>query len=113
MAGLMTHDPEVQAAAARLVFIAGFFQLADGAQVVLAGALRGAGRTRYAFVANVLAHYGLGLPLGLWLTYRQQMGPEGLWWGLTAGLTVVAWALCRHFLRLTKHAILPVVAAPR
>ena len=110
LAGMMVQDPEVRAAAARLVFIAGFFQLADGAQVVLAGALRGAGRTQYACVANLICHYGVGLPLAVWLTYRTGLGPEGLWWGLTAGLTAVAAALGHHFWRLSRHVILPVDA---
>lgn len=103
--GAMTDDGDVFGAAHELLLIAGIFQVVDGAQCVAAGALRGAGSTRYAFWANVVAHWGAGLPLGLVLAHRFGLGTRGLWWGLTLGLSAVAWALCRRFWRLSGRPI--------
>ena len=105
LARLITRDPAVLADARGLLQIAAFFQLADGAQAVAAGALRGAGATRWAFVANLLAHWGLGVPAALLLAYVYGMGPAGLWWGLTVGLTVVAIALSLRFWTLSARPI--------
>ncbi|MEJ2501746.1 MAG: MATE family efflux transporter [Gemmatimonadota bacterium] len=87
---LYTDEPEVVAVAIALIPIAGVFQVADGLQVVSAGVLRGVGDTTAPFVANLLAFWMVGLPLGIWLGFRTSAGPVGLWWGLTAGLGIVA-----------------------
>ena len=102
---LMTDDVEVFDAAEALLFIAGAFQIVDGVQTVAAGALRGAGCTRFTFYANLLAHWGAGLPLGWALAYHVGMGARGLWWGLTVGLAMVAVALCWQFWRLSATRV--------
>ena len=51
------------------------------------------GRTRPAAVINLIAFYAVGLPLAWLLAFRLERGIEGLWWGLCAGLGVVATAL--------------------
>ena len=76
--------------AATLIPIAGFFQVFDGIQVVAAGVLRGAGDTRVPLVANILGFWLIGLPTSLVLGFRLGFGPQGLWWGLVAGLVSVA-----------------------
>jgi len=76
--------------AATLIPIAGFFQVFDGLQVVAAGVLRGAGDTRAPLVVNILGFWLVGLPTSLLLGFRFGFGPQGLWWGLVAGLVAVA-----------------------
>jgi len=76
--------------AATLIPIAGFFQVFDGLQVVAAGVLRGAGDTRVPLVVNILGFWLVGLPTSLVLGFRLGFGPQGLWWGLVAGLFAVA-----------------------
>ncbi|TPW18877.1 MAG: putative efflux protein, MATE family, partial [Elusimicrobia bacterium] len=90
LVGLYTKDAAVLATAVPLVFIAALFQVFDGAQVVLTGALRGVGETRLALLANVLGHWCVGLPIGAYLGLGRGWGPVGLWWGLLAGLVVTA-----------------------
>ncbi len=79
-------EPGVIALAATLIPLAGVFQLFDGLQAVAGGALRGAADTR----AAMLGFWAVGLPIGLYLAYRSDMGPAGLWWGLVIGLAAVA-----------------------
>lgn len=102
---LFTNSEEVLAAAVPLVVIAAVFQLFDGAQGVAGGALRGIADVRFAFVANVVAHWFVGLPLALVLAFRRGMGVEGLWYGLTVGLVVVAVLCTTRFLLRARGVI--------
>ncbi len=105
LARICTDDPAVVAMAASLIRIAAVFQLSDGAQAVGAGALRGAGDTRAAFVGNAIGHYAIGFPVAIALTFPAGLGAPGLWWGLTAGLTAVAIALWARFFWLARRPI--------
>jgi multidrug resistance protein, MATE family len=93
LASAYVREAPIIALAATLIPLAGVFQLFDGLQAVAGGALRGAADTRAAMVANVLGFWAVGLPLGLWLTYRRGYGPAGLWWGLVVGLAAVSLVL--------------------
>jgi len=88
--GLYTDDLEVARLAAAVLPVAAAFQLVDGTQVVGSGILRGMGKTRPAAFMHLFGFYGLALPLGWWLTFREGRGLAGLWWGLALGLAAVA-----------------------
>jgi MATE family multidrug resistance protein len=90
LARAYTSVEEVAALAATLIPIAGFFQVVDGLQVVGAGVLRGAGDTRAPLVVNLVGFWLIGLPISLVLGFTLDLGPQGLWWGLVAGLSAVA-----------------------
>ncbi len=100
LAGIITSEADVIEAVVPLLFVAAIFQLSDGVQAVAAGALRGAGDTRFPLLANLGGHYLVGLPLGVLLGFGMGWGARGLWWGLSAGLTCVAVALALRF----RHA---------
>ncbi len=108
VARLMTDDPAVAAAATPLFRIAAAFQIFDGVQAAGAGVLRGAGETRFTFLANILGHWGLGLPAVLLLVFGAGLGVEGLWWGFVTGLAAVAAALLWRFLRVSSREIAPL-----
>lgn len=105
LAGLFTDDPEVIAIGVDLLRIAAIFQLADGVQTVGAGALRGAGDVRFSFAANVAAYWVVGLPLALLLGFGLELGAPGMWWGLTAGVIVIALLLPSRFVRIAQRSI--------
>ena len=109
LANIFTDDPEVIDLAAKLIRIAAIFQLADGIQGVAGGALRGAADTRFASVMNLCCHWGVGLPLALLFGFALGHGALGLWWGLSAGLFVVAVALSLRFWRISSKRIEAVV----
>jgi MATE family multidrug resistance protein len=90
LAAAYTSVDEVVALAALLIPIAGYFQIFDGLQVVSSGVLRGAGDTRAPLVVNIVGFWFIGLPTSLILAFRLDYGPEGLWWGVAAGLGAVA-----------------------
>jgi MATE family multidrug resistance protein len=90
LAGLYTRDAMVLALAALLLPIAGVFQVFDGLQVVAIGLLRGLGDTRTPMIVNVVGFWCIGVPVSLWLGFGLGYGAQGLWWGLVAGLVIVA-----------------------
>ena len=108
LALMITDEASVIAVAIPLFLVAAVFQLSDGVQAVGAGVLRGAGDTRFAFLANIFGHWLIGFPIALLLGFRMKMGIVGLWWGLCAGLTVVAVLLFVRFNRLSSRAIVPL-----
>lgn len=108
LARLITNQEDVIAVAIPLFLVAAVFQLSDGIQAVGGGVLRGAGDTKYSFYANLLGHWFVGLPIALYLGFRRDLGIVGLWWGLCAGLTVVAVMLFVRFERLSRDEIVPL-----
>lgn len=99
IASLYTRDAVVVALAAQLLMLAGMFQLSDGIQVAANGALRGLKDTRTPMVITLLAYWGVGMPIGGWLTFHAGYGARGMWIGLIAGLTVAALLLTLRFRR--------------
>jgi MATE family multidrug resistance protein len=102
---LFTNDAEITELGVRLLAIAAAFQLFDGIQGVSAGALRGAGDIRFAFFANVAAHWLIGFPLALILGFSIGLGAPGLWWGLLVGLMIVAGLLLWRFVVISKRTV--------
>lgn len=92
LAAWFTENQEVGAfaVAVSLLPIAAVFQVVDGVQVVCLGALRGLGDTKIPAAINLLGFWGLGIPSGYLLAFELGQGAQGLWWGLTVGLTAVA-----------------------
>lgn len=90
LARIYSNDAPVVALAASLLPIAALFQVFDGIQVVGTGVLRGVGDTRAPMLLNLLGFWVLGIPLGMALAYGAGWGPQGMWWGLAAGLMAVA-----------------------
>jgi MATE family multidrug resistance protein len=90
LAALYTTQAGVLLVAARLIPVAGVFQVFDGLQVVAAGVLRGAGDTRVPMLISVVAFWIVMMPLCYLLGLHTSLGAIGLWDGLVAGLGAVA-----------------------
>jgi MATE family multidrug resistance protein len=95
-------DPANQAIVAHAVSflaLAALFQVADGAQAVGAGLLRGMHDTRTPMIYAAVGYWGIGAPLGLLLAFHFGWGGRGVWSGLCCGLSSVAALLLYRWLR--------------
>jgi MATE family multidrug resistance protein len=84
-----SNDGDVLTIGVGLLLVAAVFQLFDGLQVVSTGALRGLGETRVPMIANLIGHWGLGLPIAYALCFWYGWGAQGLWAGLAVGLILI------------------------
>ena len=85
------------ALASSYLVIAGIFQLADGAQVVAAHALRGLSDTKVPMLFAILGYWLVGLPVAYMLGFVLGWRGVGIWIGLAAGLAFVAVVLLIRF----------------
>jgi multidrug resistance protein, MATE family len=102
LAGWFTTDPEVIMIAAALLAVAGVFQVVDGIQVVGMSALRGLSDVRVPTLIAFCAYWVVALPLCYWLGFHLHFGPEGIWWGLAAGLGCAAALLVWRVAKKTR-----------
>jgi MATE family multidrug resistance protein len=90
--------------------IAALFQVADGAQAVTAGMLRGLHDTRVPMIYAALGYWGIGLLLGIVLAFPARQGGVGIWIGLATGLVVVAALLGVRWLRRSRLGLVRLAA---
>ncbi|HET7299864.1 MAG TPA: MATE family efflux transporter [Oleiagrimonas sp.] len=102
IARLYSNDATVVALAAQLLVLAGIFQFSDGIQVASNGALRGLKDTRVPMFITAFAYWGVGMPVGWWLTFDHHLGARGMWMGLAAGLSAAAVLLFARFWRTAR-----------
>ena len=88
--------------------MAALFQIADGAQAVGAGALRGLKDTRVPMIFAALGYWGLSLPLGAVLAFKFELGGVGIWIGLAAGLAIVATLMILRWNRRESYGLVPI-----
>jgi MATE family multidrug resistance protein len=115
IAAMYTSDVEVQATCVLLLLFAALFQLSDSTQVAAASAIRGYKVTRSPMVIQMIAFWGVALPVGWilglapgWFPWSpaQPMAATGFWIGLVLGLTVAAVLLAWSLQRLSKQRVL-------
>ncbi|MCV0385556.1 MAG: MATE family efflux transporter [Nitrobacter sp.] len=78
---------------------AAVFQIADGAQVVGAGMLRGLQDTRVPMIYAGLGYWGFGMSLSLLFAFKLGFRGTGIWIGLASGLAVVAILMMSRWVR--------------
>jgi MATE family multidrug resistance protein len=99
-------NKEVIVIASRLLLVAAVFQISDGIQVVVLGALRGLQDVKIPMYISFVAYWIIGFPVSFYLGKFTSLGVVGVWIGLLAGLTAAAIFLYIRFTRLTKKLVL-------
>lgn len=80
-----------------LMAMAALFQLADGAQVLALGLLRGIQDTTIPMIMAAISYWGLGLSAAYLLGFTLGWGPNGVWAGLVVGLAAAAIMMMSRF----------------
>lgn len=108
--GFYTPDETVQHIAIGLLGMAAIFQVSDGVQVGGAGALRGIKDTHIPMLINVFSYWAVGFPLAYFLGVRLGMGPQWVWFGFVAGLSVSALLLNGRFMLMSGRKVRAAIA---
>ena len=87
---LFTSDPEVIKVAAGLLVVGAFFQIFDGVQVILLGALRGIADVRIPMFLAFFSYIMVSLPISYVLAFILNFGAPGVWIGFIFGLGTAA-----------------------
>lgn len=101
-----TDNAAVIAIAAQLLLVAAVFQISDGIQVVVLGALRGLQDVKIPMYITFVAYWIIGFPISFYLGLYTELKAAGIWIGLLAGLTAAAIFLYIRFERLTKKLVI-------
>jgi MATE family multidrug resistance protein len=99
-------NQEIISIASKLLLVAAVFQISDGIQVVVLGALRGLQDVKIPMYITFVAYWIIGFPISYYLGRHTDLKATGVWIGLLAGLTAAALFLYIRFARLTKKLTL-------
>ena len=102
----LADNLEVMALAAQLLLVAAFFQISDGLQVVILGALRGLQDVKIPTIITFIAYWIIGFPISYYLGLYTPLKSIGIWIGLLSGLTASAIMLYLRFNYMTRRLIL-------
>ena len=103
---------EVIVLASQLLIVSAIFQLSDGIQVVVLGALRGLQDVKVPTIICFIAYWIIGFPISYYFGKAEQLGSMGIWLGLLAGLTASAIMLYIRVNYLSKKLILTKTKIP-
>ena len=95
-------NQEIILIASKLLLTAAVFQISDGIQVVVLGALRGLQDVKIPMYITFFAYWVIGFPISYYLCNYTDLKAVGIWIGLLAGLSAAAVMLYIRFNYLTK-----------
>ena len=100
-----TDTLEVVSIAAGLLLVSGFFQITDGLQAVILGALRGIQDVNVPTTLTFISYMVIGFPVSYYLGLKTSLGAMGIWLGLLTGLSTSALLLFLRFQHQTKKLL--------
>lgn len=83
---MFNGDPEVVTMVAQVMPWMGLFQVMDGLSGAANAIMRALALHAIGAIVNFTAYYCIGIPFGLWLTFRHNMSLVGIWIGLAVAL---------------------------
>ena len=83
--------------ASRLLIISAIFQIADGIQAVVLGALKGLQDVNIPTAITFISYWLIGFPVSYYLGIIYNFQAEGIWIGLLVGLTLSAFLVLLRF----------------
>ena len=83
--------------ASSLLIISAIFQIADGIQAVVLGALKGLQDVNIPTTITFISYWLVGFPVSYYLGIVSNFKAEGIWIGLLVGLTLSAFLVLLRF----------------
>ena len=102
----INDNKEVVLIASKLLLVAAFFQIFDGLQVAILGALRGLQDVKIPAFITFVSYWIVGFPVSYYLGLYTSLESIGIWIGLFTGLFVASILLYIRFNYLSKKLIL-------
>ena len=102
-------NSEVILLASKLLLVAAFFQIFDGLQVVILGALRGLQDVKIPALITFISYWIVGFPICYYLGLYTNLKSVGIWIGLFTGLFLASILLYIRFNYLSKKLIKSMV----
>tara|TARA_B100001059_G_scaffold66662_1_gene63209 strand:- start:1900 stop:3204 length:1305 start_codon:yes stop_codon:yes gene_type:complete len=102
----ISENGEVILIASKLLLIVALFQIFDGLQVVILGALRGLQDVKIPTLITFIAYWLIGFPICFYLGLYTPLKSIGIWIGLLISLAVSSILLYLRFNYLSKKLIL-------
>ena len=96
-------NQEIILITSKLLITAAIFQISDGIQVVVLGALRGLQDVKIPMYITFVAYWIIGFPISYYLGKYTELKAVGIWIGLLAGLSAAAILLYVRFVKLTRE----------
>jgi multidrug resistance protein, MATE family len=102
----LLDNQEIIGITAQLLLVAAVFQLSDGIQVVVLGALRGLQDVKIPMYITFVAYWLIGFPISFYLGKYTELKAVGIWIGLLAGLSAAALFLYIRFARISRRLVI-------
>ena len=100
------ENTEVILIASKLLLIVALFQIFDGLQVVILGALRGMQDVKIPTIITFVSYWLIGFPISFYLGIYTPLKSTGIWIGLLISLVCASIMLYLRFNYLTKKLII-------
>ena len=101
----LAENTEVILIASKLLIIVALFQIFDGLQVAILGALRGMQDVKIPTLIAFISYWVIGFPLCYYLGLHTPLKSTGIWIGLLVGLASASLLLYLRFSYLTKKLL--------
>ncbi len=89
MAGIFTKDGPTIEIVVDCLKILSLYLFFDAIHGVQSGNVRALGLQKMASITTLVCYYGIGLPLGLYLGFKKNLGVKGFWLGYLAALIML------------------------
>ncbi|XP_064425115.1 multidrug and toxin extrusion protein 2-like [Latimeria chalumnae] len=101
---IFTTEKGIIELAAKIVPIFAFLHVFDATAGICSGILRGVGKQKIGAIINLIAFYGIGIPIGVALMFAAKLGIRGLWTGLLICVVVQSTLFIILIMRLNWNA---------
>lgn len=102
---LFTSNKDVIKLASSMLVLCAIFQISDGAQIIIAGVLRGFSDVKMPALITFIAYFLIALPISYISAFVFNTGAIGMWYGFPIGLSAAYLMFYFRYKRLIKKSL--------